>query len=137
MIPWNRTLGYPVEPGFPGRVREVTATLSCILGLESWVDLLPIDLGALSASPDEKELLSLADALMADLKNNSVNRTLSFQHDTLTVQCIYPKTSKPIIDRIDQALARHYGFTNEELDSLLNYDIKFRLSLGAEGDGEE
>ncbi|HRT08702.1 MAG TPA: hypothetical protein P5038_16300 [Candidatus Paceibacterota bacterium] len=118
-------------------MREVTATLSCILGLESWVDLLPIDLGALSASPDEKELLSLADALMADLKNNSVNRTLSFQHDTLTVQCIYPKTSKPIIDRIEQALARHYGFTNEELDSLLNYDIKFRLSLGAEGDGEE
>jgi|GEM_PF-1944287 len=136
-MPWNRTLGYPEQPGCLGRVREVTATLSCILGLESWVDSLPIDLGALSASPDEKELLSLADALMADLKNNSVNRTLSFQHDTLTVQCIYPKTSKPIIDRIEQALARHYGFTNEELDFLLNYDIKYRLSLGAEGDGEE
>ncbi len=101
------------------------------------VDSLPIDLGALSASQDEKELLSLADALMADLKKNSVNRTMSFQHDTLTVQCIYPKTSKPIIDRIDQALARHYGFTKEELDFLLNYDIKYRLGRDAEGDDDE
>jgi hypothetical protein len=31
-------------------------------------------------------------------------------------------------------LARHYGFTAEELDYILNYDIKYRL--GAE-EGED
>jgi len=37
--------------------------------------------------------------------------------------------SKPIIDEIDRALARHYGFTDEELDFIINYDIKYRMGL--------
>ena len=39
----------------------------------------------------------------------------------------YPKLSKPIIDEIDKALAKHYGFTEEELDFIINYDIKYRM----------
>ncbi len=35
--------------------------------------------------------------------------------------------SKPIIDEIDRLLARHYGFTDEELDTILNYDIKYHV----------
>jgi hypothetical protein len=35
--------------------------------------------------------------------------------------------SKPIIDDIDKALAKHYGFTEEELDFIINYDIKYRM----------
>ncbi len=35
--------------------------------------------------------------------------------------------SKPIIDEIDKVLAKHYGFTEEELDFIINYDIKFRM----------
>jgi len=42
--------------------------------------------------------------------------------------------AKPIIDEIDRVLAEHYGFTDEELDFIINYDIKYRL--GAE-EGEE
>jgi hypothetical protein len=34
---------------------------------------------------------------------------------------------KPIIDEIDTVLARHYGFTEEELDFIINYDIKYRM----------
>ncbi len=61
---------------------------------------------------------------------------MRFAHDTLTVQWIIPKFSKPIIDEIDRVLARHYGFTDEELDYIINYDIKYRL--GAEDvNGEE
>ncbi|MCE2484361.1 MAG: hypothetical protein J4F42_02515 [Desulfurellaceae bacterium] len=37
--------------------------------------------------------------------------------------------SKPIIDRIDRVLAPHYGFTDEELDFIINYDIKYRMGL--------
>jgi hypothetical protein len=52
---------------------------------------------------------------------------MRYSHDTLTVQCIIPKYSKPIIDEIDRVLAQHYGFTDEELDFILNYDIKYRM----------
>ncbi|NCB84832.1 MAG: SAM-dependent methyltransferase [Bacteroidia bacterium] len=47
----------------------------------------------------------------------------------------YPKLSKPIIDEIDKVLAKHYGFTEEELDFIINYDIKYRM--GSELNGEE
>ena len=39
----------------------------------------------------------------------------------------YLKLSKPIIDKIDCVLAEHYGFTDEELDFIINYDIKYRM----------
>jgi len=29
-------------------------------------------------------------------------------------------------------LSKHYGFTDEELDFILNYDIQYRLGLGGE-----
>jgi hypothetical protein len=35
--------------------------------------------------------------------------------------------SKPIIDEIDELLAKHYGFMEEELDFIINYDIKYRM----------
>lgn len=38
-----------------------------------------------------------------------------------------PSLSKPIIDEIDRVLAKHYGFTDEELDFIINYDIKYRM----------
>ena len=51
---------------------------------------------------------------------------------TLVIQCIYPKFSKSIIDKIDRVLAQHYGFTDEELDFIINYDIKYRMGLGSD-----
>ena len=39
----------------------------------------------------------------------------------------FPKKSKSIIDEIDKVLAKHYGFTEEELDFIINYDIKYRM----------
>jgi len=35
--------------------------------------------------------------------------------------------SKGIIDEIDRVLAGHYGFTEEELAFIINYDIKYRM----------
>jgi hypothetical protein len=32
-----------------------------------------------------------------------------------------------IIDEIDSVLAEHYGFSDEELDFIINYDIKYRM----------
>lgn len=61
---------------------------------------------------------------------------MRFSHDLLRVQCIIPKHSKPIIDEIDQVLAQHYGFTGEELDFIINYDIKYRMGQNGEDEGE-
>jgi hypothetical protein len=46
----------------------------------------------------------------------------------------------PIIDENDRVLARHYGFTDEELDFIINYDIKYRMGrdgLDAADGGED
>ncbi len=59
---------------------------------------------------------------------------MRYKHDTLTIQCILPKKAKLIIDKIDRVLAQHYGFTEEELDFIINYDIKYRMGQEA---GEE
>ena len=69
----------------------------------------------------------LAKELSKQLKDTSEFRNMRFKHDHLRVQCIIPKLSKPIIDRIDGMLAEHYGFTDEELDFIINYDIKYRM----------
>jgi len=42
------------------------------------------------------------------------------------------RSAKPIIDEIDRVLAEHYGFTDEELDFIINYDIKYRMGRDAE-----
>ena len=34
----------------------------------------------------------------------------------------------------DCVLAQHYEFTNEELDFIINYDIKYCMSRDLEGD---
>ncbi len=100
------------------------------------VDAFPINLESLSHNDGKKELQGLAATLMDDLKEHSVSRKMSFKHDNLTVQCIYPKASKPIADKIDRLLGQHYGFSEEELDFILNYDIKYRLGLDTGEDDE-
>ena len=35
--------------------------------------------------------------------------------------------AEPYIDEIDKVLARHYNLTEEELDFIINYDIKYRM----------
>ena len=51
---------------------------------------------------------------------------------TTQTQSFKIQKSKPLIDEIDVALAEHYGFTAEELDYIINYDIKYRMGSGME-----
>ena len=80
-------------------------------------------------------LASLSFNLSKDLQANS--RFLEYNYSTgwRRFQAFYPRKSKPIIDEIDRVLAKHYGFTEEELDFIINYDIKYRM--GDELSGEE
>ncbi|MBR6032798.1 MAG: hypothetical protein IKP36_12715 [Bacteroidaceae bacterium] len=71
---------------------------------------------------------NLVQSLYDDYDSKSKRKTTYYK---ATGQVIYdefyPKLSKPIIDEIDKALAKHYGFTEEELDFIINYDIKYRM----------
>jgi hypothetical protein len=51
-------------------------------------------------------------------------------------QYFYIKKSKAIIDEIDTVLGKHYGFTEEELDFIINYDIKYRMGKELESEEE-
>jgi hypothetical protein len=71
---------------------------------------------------------------MDDYRKHSIVRK---RNDGVEFQEFYPSKSKPILDEIDKVLATHYGFTEEELDFIINYDIKYRLGRGAGEEEEE
>lgn len=82
------------------------------------------------------DLRQLCKSLMKDFNNNSKFITNNYgKFGVLTIQSFQPRLSKPIIDEIDRVLARHYGFTDEELDFIINYDIKYRMG-GDAGEDE-
>jgi hypothetical protein len=43
---------------------------------------------------------------------------------------------EPCLDGIRRILAAHHGFTPEELDFIINYDIKYRVGRDTEVDDE-
>ncbi len=76
---------------------------------------------------------------MEDYENMHFVKNLFIkQRAKLCMMSLIPRAySKPIIDEIDRVLARHYGFTDEELDFIINYDIKYRMGRGGDDDEEE
>ena len=100
------------------------------------LEAFPIDLVRLADGAVGKDLNKLGKQLMKELDAHSDTRVMKFGHDTLTVQCILPKSSKPILDEIDELLAGHYELSGEELDFIINYDIKYRMGSELEGDSE-
>ena len=53
----------------------------------------------------------------------------------VSYQRFRPKTAKALFDEVDRVLAEHYKLTSQELDFILNYDIKYRM--GQDGGEEE
>ncbi|MGE0084778.1 MAG: DNA methyltransferase [Desulfococcaceae bacterium] len=83
-----------------------------------------------------KNLPKINKNLIADLQRNSNNRIESRNKglDKIEFTQFNVRESKPIIDEIDKVLAKHYGFTDEELDFIINYDIKYRMGKELEND---
>jgi Eco57I restriction-modification methylase len=85
---------------------------------------------------NQQKLDDLSKKLNEDFKINSEIRTRKQVNTGLIeLQTFFISKSKPIIDEIDKILAQHYGFTEEELDFIINYDIKYRM--GKEIEEEE
>jgi len=82
-----------------------------------------------------KNLCRLSRELMLDIKKNARTLTMNYKKlGLLQIECTYPKISNGIIDKIDEQLASHYGFSKDELNFIINYDIKYRLG---EEDGQD
>jgi hypothetical protein len=101
---------------------------------------LPFDFNSLA--PELKsQLVKLGKKVQKDLQDNSVVQIRNYaargRSFTMEKQYFYIKKSKAIIDEIDTVLAKYYGFTNEELDFIINYDIKNRLGKDLESEDEE
>ncbi len=81
----------------------------------------------------DTELRDLGARYLKDMNNNSAMLVREQKQTGRTeTQSFKIQKSKPIIDQIDQVLAQHYGFTDEELDFIINYDIKYRMGRGAD-----
>ena len=79
----------------------------------------------------KQSLSQISDDLMTDLKHHAQRKETHYKTTGIVVYDeFYPRRSKSIIDKIDCVLAEHYGFTDEELDFIINYDIKYRMGLG-------
>ena len=76
----------------------------------------------------ERSLILEGERLFDDYEKNRVRMDTTYKSGNSVVYYEYhPKHSKPIIDKIDDLLAKYYGFTEEELDFIINYDIKYRM----------
>jgi len=94
-------------------------------------DLNPSDINGLHFGEDlisENKILVLSEVYIEDLIENSTMLQREQKNKGLTeTQSFKISKSKPIIDKIDTVLAQHYGFTESELDFIINYDIKYRM----------
>lgn len=94
-------------------------------------DLNPYDVQNYPVPPSviqDPRLDQLGREYLTDLQRNSTMLVrIQRQTGRTETQSFKIQKSKPIIDEIDRVLAEYYGFTEEELDFIINYDIKYRM----------
>ena len=93
---------------------------------------LPISMG--NKNKWDKLSLLIEDDYTAKGRILKMNNKLT---GTVELESVTPARSKPLIDQIDCLLAQHYSFTHEELDFIINYDIKYRMGKELDGGEEE
>lgn len=78
------------------------------------------------------DFADIAGRLQARLDQSTKLSSISHSKTgEVQVETFRPRMCKGIIDEIDTVLARQYGFASEELDFIINYDIKYRLGADA------
>ena len=74
-------------------------------------------------------ILHRSSSLFSELMRNYHDNSQILKRGEAEFQEFDWAVSKPIVDKVDELLAEHYGFSNEELDFIINYDIKYRNVL--------
>ena len=101
-------------------------------------DVRAFRLGLLNESEELPVLNSLGKELMIELQNSTTRKTIvSKATGRVEYDEFSPGACITLINEIDRVLARHYGFTDKELDFIINYDIKYRMGRSDEEDEGE
>jgi hypothetical protein len=77
--------------------------------------------------PSDTSLLNQLKALCQHLMENFQQHARHLTRGQTGSYTIYARKAKPILDEIDRCLAQHYGFTEEEVEFILKYDLKYRM----------
>ena len=80
-------------------------------------------------------LIKLSEDLIQSYENNKQRyHRVSKKTGKSEFDAYYPAKSKDVLDKIDVILAQHYGFDDDELDYIINYDFKYRMGIDNLGD---
>jgi len=74
------------------------------------------------------ELVTLSQRLEEATRQH----TSLWRKSGLLIDSLDSRPLKPILDEIDEVLAEHYGLSDEELDCITSYDIKYRIGTDDE-----
>lgn len=86
----------------------------------------------------EKRLIKLSKKLQQNLEKNSWFQIRNQkQTGEVKIQSFTISLSKEIIDEIDTILAEYYDFSQDELDFIINYDVKYRMGKELENEEEK
>ena len=89
----------------------------------------PLGLDRMDAATKAR-LCKLTSRLMENFNQYKTRKETRYKTTGMVIYDEFnQKPSKPIVDEIDRVLTEHYGFTDEELDFIINYDIKYRMGL--------
>lgn len=87
------------------------------------------------AGDTKGRLITIGSSYERDLFKHAVRRRIRYRTTGwIEYDEFYPRESKHLADKIDQVLVKHYCFTQEELDFILSYDIKYRMGRDTEGE---
>lgn len=91
------------------------------------------------ASPETLNQLSkLGKEYLKSLEHNAEVKTINSKtKGTIEQKQFVVSKSKSIIDEIDKVLAQHYKFNADELEFIINYDIKNRMGKELTGEDDE
>ena len=92
----------------------------------------PFDLEAFN-----EDVIVELERLSEQLQDAMTEHTSQWRKSGLLIDSVNSKLCKPIIDEIDRVLAQHYGLTDEELDFIINYHIKYRMGSEASRRGND
>ena len=96
-------------------------------------DLNPVDVKSFPIPMSifsDSQLQDLAERYLQSIMDNSTMLTRQqMQTGKTETQSFKIQKSKSIIEEIDRVLAKYYNFTDEELDFIINYDIKYRMGI--------
>lgn len=91
------------------------------------IERFPIEYEQISEK-DKEELVELCNQLMSSYKEHSVFQERNGINGKTILQEFHPSANKPIVDRIDDVLGRVYGFNDEELEFIKNFQYRFRMA---------